>query len=121
MYPQQRLGSEGNIKEAIEVLDEAQQLGLTVMRTWAFNDGATTADGGSNWNPIQPQPGKQWCHETSSNICEAPVSSALQHPLERFMVFVPFGHNWRPLRHAKVGDYIFFNSGPASLRIDLAR
>jgi hypothetical protein len=33
------------------VLDAAQQLGLTVLRTWAFNDG----DG---WNALQPQPGK---------------------------------------------------------------
>jgi hypothetical protein len=57
--PQQRLGSAGNIAEAMEVLDASVKLGLTVMRTWAFNDGAEKADGGSNWLPIQPQPGKQ--------------------------------------------------------------
>jgi hypothetical protein len=50
-YPQQRLGSEGTVHEAIEVLDAAKKLGLTVMRTWAFNDGA-------GWNAFQPQPGK---------------------------------------------------------------
>lgn len=34
-----------------EVLEEASELGLTVVRTWAFNDGAT------QWNALQTAPG----------------------------------------------------------------
>ena len=34
-----------------EVLEEAAGLGLTVVRTWAFNDGA------DEWNALQVAPG----------------------------------------------------------------
>jgi mannan endo-1,4-beta-mannosidase len=37
--------------EAREVLDKAKALGATVVRTWAFNDGA------DQWNALQPAPG----------------------------------------------------------------
>ena len=48
------MGTDGTVKDAIEVLDAAKSLGLTVIRTWAFNDG-------SGWNAFQPQPGTQQC------------------------------------------------------------
>jgi hypothetical protein len=60
--PQQRLGSESESSKSIESLDAAQKLGLTVMRTWVFNDGDKKAEGGPNWLPIQPQAGKKRCN-----------------------------------------------------------
>lgn len=35
----------------VDTLDDAQAMGFTVIRTWAFNDG----DG---WNAVQTQPSK---------------------------------------------------------------
>lgn len=37
--------------QVLEVLDDAKAAGLSVIRTWAFNDG-------NEWNALQPAPGK---------------------------------------------------------------
>ena len=58
------------------MLDAAKEVGLTVMRTWAFNDGTTKwEDAGpnnevakDNWNPIQTQPGEQ-CWRNRVEAC----------------------------------------------------
>ena len=60
------------------MLDAAKEVGLTVMRTWAFNDGTIKwEDAGpnnevrkDNWNPIQTQPGEQ-CWQNRMSIREA--------------------------------------------------
>jgi mannan endo-1,4-beta-mannosidase len=37
--------------QVTDVLDTMVDAGLTVLRTWAFNDG-------NEWNALQPEPGK---------------------------------------------------------------
>ena len=37
--------------QVLEILDDAQAAGLSVIRTWAFNDGQA-------WNALQPAPGE---------------------------------------------------------------
>lgn len=50
--------------EVTEVLDAMVATGLTVLRTWAFNDGET------QWNALQPRPGAQ------TAICAVMYSSS---------------------------------------------
>ncbi len=47
-----RAADPGLQQQVLEVLDDAKAAGLTVVRTWAFNDGP-------EWNALQPAPG-QW-------------------------------------------------------------
>jgi len=41
---------EGTRQEVLDVFDGMEELGLTVLRMWAFNDG-------DRWNALQPEPG----------------------------------------------------------------
>jgi mannan endo-1,4-beta-mannosidase len=50
-YLMLRAADPGSRCEVLEVLDKAQQLGLTVLRTWAFSDGA------QQWRALQRAPG----------------------------------------------------------------
>jgi len=51
-YLMTRAPDPGLQQQVLEVLDDAKAAGLTVVRTWAFNDGP-------EWNALQPAPG-QW-------------------------------------------------------------
>ena len=49
-YLMTRAADPGLQQQVLEVMDDAQTAGLTVVRTWAFNDGP-------EWNALQPAPG----------------------------------------------------------------
>lgn len=51
--PQTRAAEPSLRHEVTEVLDAMVATGLTVLRTWAFNDGE------AQWNALQPRPGAQ--------------------------------------------------------------
>lgn len=50
-YLMTRAADPGLRQQVLEVLDDAKAVGLTVVRTWAFNDGP-------EWNALQPSPGQ---------------------------------------------------------------
>ncbi|KAA6412341.1 MAG: mannan endo-1 [Trebouxia sp. A1-2] len=50
-YLMTRAADPGLQQQVLEVLDDAKAAGLTVIRTWAFNDGP-------EWNALQPAPGQ---------------------------------------------------------------
>lgn len=50
-YLMTRAADPGLQQQVLEVLDDAKAAGLTVVRTWAFNDGP-------EWNALQPAPGQ---------------------------------------------------------------
>lgn len=49
-YLMTRAADSGLQQQVLEVLDDAKSIGLSVIRTWAFNDGP-------EWNALQPAPG----------------------------------------------------------------
>ena len=51
-YLMTRAADPGLQQQVLEVLDDAKAAGLTVVRTWAFNDGP-------EWNALQPSPGER--------------------------------------------------------------
>ena len=51
-YLMTRAADPGLQQQVLEVLDDAKSAGLTVVRTWAFNDGP-------EWNALQPTPGSR--------------------------------------------------------------
>ncbi len=57
---QTRAASEGTRQLASDTLDAMQRCGMTMIRTWAFNDGA-------GWNALQTAPGKSFL--LSSKLC----------------------------------------------------
>lgn len=66
-----------------EVLDEAEAMGLSVLRTWAFNDGA------AQWNALQTSPGVY--DETTFRALDRVVQQAGEHGLHLILTLV---NNW---------------------------
>ena len=66
-----------------EVLEEAKEMGLTVIRTWAFNDGA------GQWNALQTSPGvyQEYVFQGLDYVLAKADSLSLR-------LILPFVNNW---------------------------
>ena len=72
-HVQTRAAEDSLRHEVIEILDAAAKAGLTVIRTWAFNDGE------KEWNALQPRPGAVSAHPAAAGdaSCEEAEAAAV--------------------------------------------
>ncbi len=86
----------------LEVLDDAKQLNLTVLRCWAF------CDGPDEWNALQPEPG-------AGTFSERKAGSERSTEHARFPSFDPFAGKFNENIFAGL-DWLIMEAGLRGIR-----